>query len=430
MEASTFNIYSMLPDDQVIIYNTFSTSLIVIPISIYNQIFVNSILDDTETVNQLQELGFLVSNTLDELSEIELMRKEEIERTDEQVVTIFSTNGCNARCYYCFEKGINDHHMSEITALDTVSFIKDFYPEKELSIKWFGGEPLYNFGAIRTITDELRNNGYTLKAHITSNGSLLTQEIIDYFKDNYEIVTFQVTIDDVGENYYRIKKYIDLTEANAFQTVVDNCKMLIDNNIYVSIRINYLFQKLDDAIEIFHKLETIFSDCDPELYIIYLAAITLPQSDKKITPEEYRDLSIRALLYNRRHNQIEEKDSKYQLYLFDLLPQKSPCAATNVKNLSITADGYIFKCHRFAQHDNYSIGHVSKGVDINHFCYSDFVDYHITNPDCRACNILPICQGGCKAIQQLNTGDLFCDLKELGPSLVRAYYDYIIDKDS
>ena len=209
MEASTFNIYSMLPDDQVIIYNTFSTSLIVIPISIYNQIFVNSILDDTETVNQLQELGFLVSNTLDELSEIELMRKEEIERTDEQVVTIFSTNRCNARCYYCFEKGINDHHMSEITALDTVRFIKDFYPEKELSIKWFGGEPLYNFGAIRTITDELRNNGYTLKAHITSNGSLLTQEIIDYFKDNYEIVTFQVTIDDVGENYYRIKKYID-----------------------------------------------------------------------------------------------------------------------------------------------------------------------------------------------------------------------------
>ena len=426
MKKSLFNVFVNLENEETLLYNTYSTSLIVL-----DNVMCSNIKDEkfenlsSTDLAALLEMGFLVEDERDELLDLEKTRKSEIEQV-EQVVTIFSTNRCNARCYYCFEKGINYEHMSEETARKTVEFILQFYPKKELSIKWFGGEPLYNFESIRLITERLIAEGYSLKCHITTNGSLLTQEMLDFFKSNYSIVTFQITIDDIGESYNKIKKYAEGDFEDPYRIVVNNCRMVIANKMHVSIRINHLFEKFEKAVEIHHSLQKEFEDLDSNYYLIYLANLTLPGKRTYIKSEHDKELAVRMQEFNRRHRPVGDIDDKYLLYKHDLLPKLKHCAATNKYNLTITADGKIFKCHRLAQHSQYIIGSVEDGVDEMAPNFAFFTEYRIVDQECRQCYALPICQGACRSLYLLEGSKLDCDLKKMLPDLIKNYYNDIV----
>lgn len=422
MKESLFNVFVGLENGETLLYNTYSTSLIVLNNEMCNNIRNNNFeILSREDVVTLLEMGFLVEKERNEVHELECARKSEIEKV-EQVVTIFSTNRCNARCYYCFEKGINYEHMSEETARKTVEFLLQFYPKKELSIKWFGGEPLYNFDSIRLITERLIAEEYTLKCHITTNGSLLTQEMLDFFKSNYSIVTFQITIDDIGESYNRIKKYVEGNYEDPYRLVVNNCRMVIANKMHVSIRINHLFERFEKAVEIYHLLQKEFEDLDSNFYLIYLANLTLPGKRTYIKSEQDKDIAVKMQEFNRRHRPVDENDDKYMLYKHDLLPKLKHCAATNKYNLTITADGGIFKCHRLAQYSQYMIGSVEKGIDEMASGFTSFTEYRIIDQECRQCYAFPICQGSCRSLYLLEDNKVDCDLKKMLPDLIRNYY--------
>ena len=85
--------------------------------------------------------------------------------------------------------------MTREIADATVKYIKKNYPEKQLAINWFGGEPLLNFEIIKYITAQLKESGYEIISHITTNGSLLTKEMIDYLQREYSDLSFQITIE-------------------------------------------------------------------------------------------------------------------------------------------------------------------------------------------------------------------------------------------
>ena len=65
--------------------------------------------------------------------------------------TIFPTTDCNARCFYCFELGRSRIPMNNETAQKTARYIKAHCGGETVSIRWFGGEPLFNQAAIHTI---------------------------------------------------------------------------------------------------------------------------------------------------------------------------------------------------------------------------------------------------------------------------------------
>ena len=101
--------------------------------------------------------------------------------------------------------------------LYTSQYIKKNYPEPQFAINWFGGEPLMNFEIMKYITEELKKAGYDLIAHITTNGSLLTEEMLEYFQKEYSDLSFQITIDEIGEKYGKIKRYVDIDAKDAYK---------------------------------------------------------------------------------------------------------------------------------------------------------------------------------------------------------------------
>ena len=142
-----------------------------------------------------------------ELDSIEI--KNNIRQIGQLIVEL--TQDCNMRCKYCpynggffFGRRRNVSDMRSETALKGIdyiySIIKDRF-NKDIAIAFYGGEPLLRFDLVRQIvryTKEKFNN-WKLRFSITTNGTLLNQEVIDFFIFHNFSVT--ISIDGPVENH-------------------------------------------------------------------------------------------------------------------------------------------------------------------------------------------------------------------------------------
>lgn len=100
---------------------------------------------------------------------------------------------CNLRCGYCFaDTGDFGGHralMSKEVAQKAIEFaIKGSKKRHNLELDLFGGEPLMNMPVVKFIVDYVRKReketGKNIKLTLTTNGTLLTDEIVTYLNDN------------------------------------------------------------------------------------------------------------------------------------------------------------------------------------------------------------------------------------------------------
>lgn len=149
----------------ILIYSTFSTSLVELEEIIYKTIFENADFESYPSeVDALYKMGFLIDDDYDELRYLESLRNMTLNanRSTPTYYIVCPTTGCNARCYYCFEKGVQQRKMSKETAEAVADYIIANHDEEHLVIQWFGGEPLLEPGIISLIVDKLhRNKGNT-----------------------------------------------------------------------------------------------------------------------------------------------------------------------------------------------------------------------------------------------------------------------------
>lgn len=118
----------------------------------------------------LIENYFLVLEDYDEASVIDGIReKYRIEIDDKYLLEaydfiIYPTTTCNARCFYCYEKDMgNKKPMTLETAEKVVKYIMKKAPnkEREIILRWFGGEPLFNMKVMRHIMKRLKDEGFS-----------------------------------------------------------------------------------------------------------------------------------------------------------------------------------------------------------------------------------------------------------------------------
>lgn len=424
MDISKYYLATPGEDNTIILYSTFSTALISLSLESYKKIFVeNDFETDSSLVQQLISLGFLVEDPNKQSCLLDkIYRREMNDKTP--VVKIFTTNKCNARCYYCFEKGIKFIDMTPDVADATIDFIKRFYPDKDLQINWFGGEPLMNFPVIRRITDDLISSGFSLTTHVTTNGSLLSQDYIDYLLRNYRKVSVQVTIDDIGKNYAKVKQYVDISEDEAYNRVILNTHLLLKSGVSTRIRINFHKRMIERGMFVYESLREEFKDSHN--LVIYLAPLTFDNEPTNNPESEHTHLKL--MRFYAKHDVVfDEKNLlKSELSSLSLKPKAIPCGSCRTKNLTITAEGHIYKCHRIAKYPNCQIGDVRNGLDENSPFYKLFVTPEDIDKDCVSCAVYPICRGGCKVVSQINhEKKKTCDIYAKHSELVRLYYDKI-----
>ncbi len=110
--------------DEYLVYNTHTTAFVILNEDKFNEIFEHDNYSDEQTIDALVKMGFLVNRNVNELELLDSLRRKAMD-DPVQNATILTTTNCNARCYYCFESGIDRYDMTEETA-DAVIRYHDF----------------------------------------------------------------------------------------------------------------------------------------------------------------------------------------------------------------------------------------------------------------------------------------------------------------
>lgn len=421
MKKSLFNI-SQPSENGVLLYNTFTTSLVELPNNLYTAIFEKSDYSLPET-SKLYDMGFLVDDTYDELEAMEKIRCDVIKNSSSQIANIIiaPTLECNAHCFYCFENGYRKGKMSLETADALVQFLEKRWNKEKLGITWFGGEPLLASDIIDYVSKRLTERNIVYGCKITTNGSLFDKQTAQKALELWHVEKVQITIDAVGDKYNRIKNY-DKQYPDAFSLVMQNIQNALSMGINLKIRINFDPNKQDEALEIMNYLLKRFHSATHMK--IYFAPI---DADDEIVKnisgnfDEYDEHPYISLIkFGRKHHLYRgfpdmeddnspnhEYDTHGLLKKLKIYPSPINCYATCPNVFSIAPNGDIYKCHRALGRKEYASGNVKTGIEKND-AYKFFCNTKLTYNECNTCPILPICQGGCKINARFYSGKEAC----------------------
>lgn len=356
-----------------------------------------------EEVVQLKRMMFIVSY-LDEYKQLQKNRRIAYKKQDANSMgfTILTTTQCNARCPYCYEKGMRQFPMSIQTQEKVAELICE-HPEKKVHISWFGGEPLLNADAINYITSRMRECGIKFSSSMISNGYLIDKNL-EYIH-SWHLKSIQITLDGIFEKYDSVKNYV--YPGHAFEKIIANIGALIKNNVKVSIRLNFNSDNYLDILE-----------CIDYLYQKFGSHNLLSIYPHHIFGDNYYlsdGTNIHTTIYKKMI------DCGYVRSLGDLgLKTKTfSCFVNNKNHRVIGADGRLYLCEHIG--DEKCIGHIDDGIT-NLGIYEYWSNLSYPYNKCNQCKYVFLCQGGCK--NERNNGESSCCIPFLDSldEIIKYYY--------
>lgn len=209
-----------------------------------------------DLVGELVRGGMLVDQERDEYEEVVLQSRAARFSNATLSLTIAPTMACNFCCPYCYEKGQRYTTMDEEVLERLPKFVEENYLGiSELSVGWYGGEPLLAMGMIERITSDLKRAvgascAYT--ASIVTNGYLLTPDVAERLA-RCDVKTAQVTID--GSRADHDSRRILHNGAPTYERILQNVKDCADI-LDISIRSNVDKTNIGAARELLDYLES------------------------------------------------------------------------------------------------------------------------------------------------------------------------------
>lgn len=376
-------------DNKVLLHNVVTGRLVVLDQGEMDMVSKLPLIYDP-VMDQLITEHYLVPEDYDEHQQVKNLRTVLI-RLDEAnrypgitTYTILTTTACNARCYYCYEKGSKIVTMTEQTAEDIVTYIDSHCgPEKKVQITWFGGEPTLASNRITQICNGLKDREIQYTSKIITNGYLFDRDIVTEAKNIWNLVFAQICVDGTEENYNYIKSYVGV-EDNPYQRVMQNIQLLLSAGVKVKLRMNYDIGNYQDFKPLLEEIEERFHR-NPLLTISEHPIIgTYPNRDGEVihgskewfeaTAIELEDIAAQAGI-RCRNDQLPCLN--YRL-----------CMAAKDYAVTITPEGSLVRCpERFDQ--SQITGNIKQGITdqdliLSWKCVADHVK-------CRECVFFPKC---------------------------------------
>jgi radical SAM protein with 4Fe4S-binding SPASM domain len=305
---------------------------------------------------------------------------------------ILPTTACNARCWYCFEKGIKPATMTEETANDVVDFIEKHCGGKPVHIWWFGGEPTLAANRIDQISEGLRRKGIQYSSIISTNGYEMDEDMIDRAKNLWNLRQATISLDGTEETYNRVKAFPN-AQANPYQRMMRNAEMLLKKDIAVALRMNYDQHTYKEFADLLQEAKTRFPKGTP--LMVY------PHQIFEDYPEEDSD-TIKTLFSNMN---AELSNMACIAGLYRPKTGNLPCltymmcGAANGRWFVIRPDGKLCCCGEQLG-DNQIKGDLIYGVTNEAIVreWKQFADKEM----CRDCKLFPYCVKliHCKAVNR------------------------------
>src|SRR4030042_2470818 len=151
-----------------------------------------------------------------------------MEFSDVQYSALSLTHNCNLRCSYCYAGPKHQASMSLRTALQAVDFLADAAKER-CTVTFFGGEPLLEFDLIQQIVEYTeRTHGAKISFRMSTNGSLVTPEILQFFRQHD--IYFALSIDGSQVQHDLCRRHAN--NRGSYEDIADRLHAILDFNPY------------------------------------------------------------------------------------------------------------------------------------------------------------------------------------------------------
>jgi uncharacterized protein len=302
------------------------------------------------------------------------------------------TRDCTLNCSYCFTSGkyadaaAHQSHMSKEICLKAVDFFcqksRNF---KEPVISFYGGESLLKFDLMKEAVQHVKRkydpDKYSF--NITTNGTILDKEIIDFFVENDFKILISLDGPQKIQNRYRISR----DGKGSFHRVMENLAFLKQYNSDFFFRNISIYSVLAPPFE-FDEIISFFSNDKTLCELRNKGKIRSSMVDTRETTfledfdleermDEYRGVfynlveSLKKLILAKRLDKIFfEKNTIFPILknlaqrplkkLYEYMPPLGTCHI-GLRRVFVSTGGDFYICERVI--DRTKIGSVDNGFD-------------------------------------------------------------------
>jgi len=367
---------------------------------------------EEQKMARLKSMGYLSDNRVKVIRHPEsAMAGLYLERKIDMLL-LQLTQDCNLRCRYCSytdatntkQRKHSSKRMTFALAKKGIDFLLDHSIDKEsINVGFYGGEPLLEFELLKQVVAYAEEIAFDKKLSfsITTNGTLITEEIMEFFIRHD--VRLAISLDGPQEVHDSNRRFAD-DDTGSFMKVIKTLEWISEKypdytkNMLLSMVIDpkFSFDYLDSLFEDYPYLRkmlimpSIIEDGDSMVKNIY--------SDEFIMERRYQFFLAFLNHFNRLDDTMVstliKQDFEREKYLYDnfecaeCLPDQTapggPCVPGKLR-LFMDVDGNFLPCERVNEiSEIMRIGKIDEGF------YLDKVDAvlnvgAVTAEECKAC---------------------------------------------
>jgi len=346
--------------------------------------------EEKSTLKVLKNNGFLIDSDFDELAYLKLRFFVARYGNEALGLSILPTLRCNFRCVYCYEDHLNID-MEETVRKRLLRFVDRELPGKrEFDVSWFGGEPLLRLDLIEDLSSQFLRlcDKYAVeyKAQITTNGYLLTPSTAKNLAE-LGVHAAQVTLDGPPEAHD--SRRILANGKGTFSQIMDN--ILASADLFeFRIRVN-----IDRATAPFAGQLLDFLEPVKEKIILGFYPVS---PTPRATGSGIKCLSMSSFADVHREILQEVHERGFRLVKGFALTATVYCGAYQLNTHIVDPRGDLFKCVEDVGHGEDRVGYLTDQGTIE-FDYKRMLPWAVwdpfQDPECRKCEVLPVCMGGC-----------------------------------
>jgi SynChlorMet cassette radical SAM/SPASM protein ScmE len=328
------------------------------------------------------------------------------------------TNNCNLRCSYCYHFSSPGDVGMDLSTEEWLKFFYELQQCKVLRVDLSGGEPFLRNDCKELINGIVQNK---MRFSIVSNGTLISEDIVEYLKSTNRCDSVQVSIDGA------VPEEHDACRGKGnFEKALVGLRCLMKYEIPTTVRVTvhrYNFRSLDKIAKLL--LEDIGLSSFSTNNAGHMGLCQKNKDDVQLTTEEYA-VAMDILLkcdkkYSKRINgasgplasvkcwtKMEEAKREKKENLPECGYLRS-CGGVFVQ-MAVLADGTMVPC---TQLSHIKLGKINQDslldVWFNHpelKRLRERCNISLNNFECcTGCEYVSYCQGGCPALAYALTGD-------------------------